>query len=211
MEELEVKNNQILKNIWFQPSKTLRYMLMHKSKYNAGLLMLLGAIAYSFYKAVDKNVGDESSLYNILFIRSLIGTVVGVISFYIFSALLSVTGKWIGGKAEDNDFRFVLSWSFIPAIVGLFLLLLSLFIFGNDIFSSEIETDETWYEWLYSAFLVVYFVLNFWSLVIFIKGIKIIQNFSTLKSIVNLLMPAIAFIIIIVLLFALFNLFNTFS
>ena len=211
MEELEVKNKNVFKNIWFNPSQTIRYVIAYKSTYKTNLLFILGALAYSFYKAVDENAGDEASLQHILFVKSLFGATLGVISFYIFSLLLSFTGKFMGGKAEGADFRFVLSWSFIPAIVGLFLLLLSLFIFGNDIFSSEFNTNEIWYDWLYSAFLMVYFALNFWSLVIFIKGIKIIQNFSQLKSIANFLMPAIAFIAIIMLLFMFFNLFNAFS
>jgi len=84
----------------------------------------------------------------------------------------------------------------IPAIAGLFLLIPGYMIFGEGLFSNTQEIYQFEYISSYSGFKILYFILNLWSVIIFIKGIKIIQNFSTLRAIGNLFLPSLALVVL---------------
>ena len=194
----------ILKNIWFRPSKVLELIVTSKNRDNVYVLLFFGGIAYSFYKAIDKGELDFSSIYSVVIFRGILGWLV----FYIFTSLLSFTGEWIGGKAEGGQYRTVLAWSMIPAIVGLFLLIPGYMIFGNDLFYNTQEIYQFEDISSYIGFRILYFILNLWSVIIFIKGIKIIQNFSTLRAVGNLFLPSLALVAVFFILLFIFNLIN---
>jgi len=194
----------ILKNIWFRPSKVLELIVTSKNRDNVYVLLFFGGIAYSFYKAIDKGELDFSSIYSVVIFRGILGWLV----FYIFTSLLSFTGEWIGGKAEGGQYRTVLAWSMIPAIVGLFLLIPGYMIFGNDLFYNTQEIYQFEDISSYIGFRILYFILNLWSVIIFIKGIKIIQNFSTLRAVGNLFLPSLALVAVFFILLFILNLIN---
>jgi hypothetical protein len=198
----------ILKNIWFRPSKVLKLIIASKNRDNVYVLLFLGGIAYSFYKAINRGELGFSSIYHMVIFRGILGGLLGWLVFYIFTSLLSFTGEWIGGKAEGDQYRTVLAWSMIPAIVGLFLLIPGYMIFGEGLFSNTQEIYQFEYISFYSGFKILYFILNVWSVIIFIKGIKIIQNFSTLRAIGNLFLPSLALAAVFLILLFTFNLIN---
>jgi len=72
----------ILKNIWFRPSKVLELIIASKDRDNVYVLLFLGGIAYSFYKAIDRGELDFSSIYNMVIFRGILGWLVFIFSLH---------------------------------------------------------------------------------------------------------------------------------
>ncbi|MDR6301426.1 Yip1 family protein [Mesonia maritima] len=189
-------------NLLFHPSSAFRYIFENKMYETTTILLILGGIVRAFNDKVQDNAGDDTSLGGILFGSILFGGLLGWIAFYIYAAILSFAGEWLGGKASGKKFRTVIGWALIPSILGLLLLIPAILVFGKDIFSSSLSSDNLAYEIFYYIFMAIYFSLQIWSLIIFIIGVKFTQKFGTFRAIINILFPAIALVLFIMLIFA---------
>lgn len=91
--------------------------LENKSIQGATLLACLAGIDFNIDKAYSDNL---FSLYSGFYIFILIiviilgGILRGFITLYIPSALLKITGSWLGGKANYSDIRIITGWSDLP-------------------------------------------------------------------------------------------------
>ena len=93
-------DTEIFIKIWTKPREVFRYV--HESKYDkyVGILLVFAGISGAFDRAVGKNLGDHLSLITILGICIILGGLLGWISNYFYSALISWTGKWLNVKAD---------------------------------------------------------------------------------------------------------------
>jgi len=206
IKDAEGRDSNLFYTILFQPTKTFNYIIENKLYSTTTVLLVLGGIVRSIDNAIEENVGDENSLVFILLSRVFLGALLGWIGYYIYAAVLSFTGEWLGGKANGEKFRTAIGWALIPSIAGLLLLIPGVLIFGKDIFSSSLSNDTLVYETFYYNFMAIYFLLQIWSLIIFIKGVKVIQGFGTFKAIANVLLPILAIIVLVLFLIGLVQL-----
>jgi hypothetical protein len=210
-EEFEDKLNpnyfsdkKLFSKIWTSPRKVFRFINTYKyDKYVTGLLILAG-ITRTFDRASMKNMGDNFSLWGIIAFCIIIGAIFGWITYYIYSALISWTGKWIDGKGNTDSILRVLSYALIPSIISLLLLIPQIAIYGNEIFKSDgdISSGGIVSNIIVYGSMILEFTLGIWSLVLCVIGISEVQKLSIGKSIFNLLLPAIVImtpILIIVL------------
>jgi len=206
-ENKTVNESKLIFEIWIKPTQTLKYILNSCPEKYVTLFIVLGGVSKAISKASEKNAGDNMSTMLVLTYAIIGGALFGWISYYIYAFFLSITGKWINGKAEPNQFRTVLAWASVPTLSSLILLMPELLIFGDDLFRSELSNSDLLYQILYSTFVLIELVLGIWTLVISVKGISIIQEFGIGKSILNLFLPALllmgAVLIIILAVYAL--------
>lgn len=87
----------------------MELIVASKNRDNVYVLLFLGGIAYSFYKAIDRGELDFSSIYSVVIFRGILGGLLDWLIFYIFTSLLSFMGEWIGGKEEGNQYRTILA------------------------------------------------------------------------------------------------------
>ena len=103
----------------------------------------------------------------------------------------------------------ILSYAMIPSIIALIFLIPQIGIYGVEIFKEDGDvTSAGWISNIFvygSMFLEV--VLGIWTLIFCVVGISEVQKLSIGKSILNLLLPVLVFlvpILVIVLLFKAF-------
>ncbi|OIQ27225.1 MAG: hypothetical protein BM564_13100 [Bacteroidetes bacterium MedPE-SWsnd-G2] len=202
---LNIDTNRLIYSLIIHPKATLQYILEKcPSKYVFPLL-LIGGIANVFQQASENGKGDHSSLEVIVISSIIAGAIFGWIGYFIFAWALSVTGKWMGGKANFEEFKTVLAWAQIPSIFYLILIVPQILIFGLDLFKTEFSQESEVKDIIILGFALIELGLGLWSLVISVIGIKIIQGFNTVKAIVNLIMPFLTFIGLIAFLVFLFT------
>lgn len=186
-----ISNKTLVLGIWTKPKQTFEYILKQNPNKFVILLIVLGGIVSAIDRASTKGMGDKMSTASVLLFALIGGALFGWITYYLYAFFMSFTGKWIKGKAEAPQFRTVIAWSLIPSVASLILLIPELLVFGDDLFKSELSSNELWYVLLYSFFGLVELVLGIWTLIILVKGVSIIQDFGIGKSILNVLFPGI--------------------
>lgn len=203
--DLYVPGNLLL-DIWTKPTLTLKYILANCPDKYLIPLYILGGIHSSIDRAISKDSGNTMDPWLIITLAIIFGGGLGWISYYIYAYFLSLTGRWIDGKAEPREFRTVLCWSSIPSICSLILFIPQFIIYGEDLFRSEWSNTEWWYLISFIGFGLLELTLGIWSLVIFIKGIMILQGFGVGKSLLNAFIPVfllIGVVLVIVLIIVL--------
>ena len=196
-EEIKLSDNEIFTKIWFKPRMVFKYINDNQYDKYVYVLLILAGIMKSFDRAADKNMGDNLSLIFVISICILLGGLLGWISYYIYTALLSWTGKWLDGKGDTKSLLRMTSYAMIPAIFALVFIVLQVGLFGIELFQSGFDVSSYGFVSIVIYFITLIFeiILGLWSLVIFVIGLSEIQKLSIGKSILNMLLPV--FIIII--------------
>ncbi len=118
----------------------------------------------------------------------------GWISYYLVAYFLSIAGDLMKGKATDGDFRTVVAWSLVPSIVSLFIIIPQFIIYGSGSNSYDFEAYFVTENLLLAVFILIKAILAIWSIVILVKGVAYIQQFSIGKAILNILLPFIVIV-----------------
>ena len=198
---------EIFTKIWIFPRKVFRFIQAKKYDEYVYILLILVGIVRGFDRAIEKNLGDNLSLGAVLGFSIIGGGLLGWISYYIYAALLSWTGKWIGGRADTRALLRVLAYGSIPSIVALIFFIPQIGIYGIDLFRENgdliegtlIENMAFWG----AVFLEM--ILAIWTLVLIIIGTAEIQNMSIATAILNLLLPVIVIILPVLIIIGIFS------
>jgi hypothetical protein len=190
-DNLMLTDREIFTKIWISPRVVFKYLNDTKYDKFVNVLLILAGITRTLDRAATKNLGDNSSLIEVLGISIIVGGLIGWIIFYIYAALTSWTGKWLKGTADTNSLLRMISYAMIPFIANLIILISQIAIFGNGIFQSNTDI----YGVGLLSIIVFYFtlsleiVIGIWTLVIYTIGISEVQKFSIGKSIINMILP----------------------
>ncbi len=173
------------REVWLHPRNTIKAILKYNPKYMVLPLAALAGIANSAieFELMDGIIGGSSFIGS-----SIVAALLGILSLYISGFLLSLTGRWLKGKANALKLRAAVAWSGVPIVASL-LLFIPLFFALN---SSAIGTVTM------SAFVSM--GLGVWSLVLYVGMISEVQKFSIWKSILNILLVIIILLIPVLLL-----------
>ncbi|NRB59279.1 MAG: YIP1 family protein [Winogradskyella sp.] len=185
----DIEEGKLLYQIWFQPKETLKYILKNCPEKYMIVLFMLGGIVDAISRASDKGLGDSRSTLSVLLIAFLFGGIFGLITNFIYAWALSVTGQWLKGKANASKFRTVIAWSLVPSIASLFLIIPELIILGDDLFKSEPIVDTAVNSIAWFIFGIMEITLGVWTIIILVKGIAMVQNFTIGKAILNMILP----------------------
>jgi hypothetical protein len=193
----ELSDKEIFMEIWTSPRKVFKFINdNHYDKYVNGLLFFAG-ISSAFDRASLKNSGDNLSLIAILALCIIVGGLLGWISYYIYAALLSWTGKWINGEGDTKSILRIISYAMTPAIIALIFLIPQIGIYRNEMFKSDGDISSAGIVaniFVYSS-MILEFILGIWTIVFCVVGVSEVQKLSIGKSIVNLILPLLVFAI----------------
>lgn len=199
----------ILLKIWTKPREIFKFITENSiDKYSTVLLVLAG-IARAFDKASQNNTGDTFPLFIIILFCITLGGLLGWVSFYIYGALLSWTGKWLKGQGNTDSIVRMLAHAMIPSIVSLLLLILQMVIIGNGIFQSTFNIFEHGLiaTIIFYITLLCEIVLGIWTVVLAVIGLSEVQKLSIGNSILNMILPALVILVPIILIIFLVGLF----
>ena len=206
MDNFEQQENmsakEIFTKIWTSPRKIFRYINETNYDKYVVILLILSGISRAFDQAAIKNFGNSMSIWAIIGICIIVGGVFGCLTYYIYSALISWTGKWLKGKGNTNSILRVISYAMIPSIIALIFLIPQIGVYGSEMFKSDGDTISAGLIsniFVYLS-LFVEFILGIWTIVLCVIGISEVQKFSIGKSILNMLIPSLIIAIIAFLL-----------
>jgi hypothetical protein len=207
--QLYFTDKDIFTKIWTSPRKVFRFINDTQYDKYVKVLLVLAGISRAFDRASMKDMGDNMSLLSIIGFSVLVGGLLGWISYYIYAALVSWTGKWLKGQGNTSSILRILSYAMTPAIFSLIFLIPQIGIYGNEMFKSDgdiISAGLIANIFVYSS-IIIELILGIWTMVLCIIGISEVQKISIGKSILNLFLPIIVILIPIILFALLFRLF----
>ncbi len=206
---LSFSDREIFTEIWTRPRKVFKYLEDNEyDKYVYSLLILAG-IVRAFDRASLKGMGDDLPLIAVLGFCIVLGGMLGWLSYYVYAALLSWTGKWLGGEADTWSILRMLAHAMIPYTITLFFLLAQVAYFGNEIFKSAIDLSNggAASEIVFYGLVLIELTFAICSLIFIVIGLSEIQQINIGKAILNLFLPVLVIIVPIVLMILIYRMF----
>lgn len=197
IEPIQMTFKEVLTQIWLNPRKVFKYIAdTDFDDYHSILLILVG-ISNMFGSATDKHWGDHMPLAGVIVVCILAGALLGWISIYVFSALISWTGNWLNGEAPIDTIIKIIVYGSIPTVFSLSLVFVQIAIFGNDLFCSaaDLLTDNAILNFIYYVSLLLETLLAIYSLVIIVIGVAVVQKLSVWKAVLNLFLATMLIVI----------------
>ena len=198
--------------IWVRPRETIRQIVDVNPSYLVTPLAVIAGISQALDRAIGRSYGDDLPWYVLLPILLIFGGLGGIVSLYIFGAILRWVGSKLGGIATSEEVRAAIAWSNVPQIIILGLDFLYLLIYRSEAFTSETPRLDALlgqnlvFSLLFLAFglalIVMTIMLGIWSLVILSKTLGEVHGFSTWRGLATYLIPgavtlALVFIFVI--------------
>jgi len=180
-----------LLTMWVCPRQTIRRIIDTQPDSKLFLLSLIYGLPMMFYFLQGNSWGQNSRLSTIL-LTALVGAVViGYIGINIGSALLFVTGKWIGGKGRFKQVRASVAWSNVTNLASVAIWGLLIVLFRESVFLADFPYASSLgnFALLMNSIFIIQLVVAIWSIVIFVSSLAETQGFSVFKAIINTLLP----------------------
>ena len=200
-EKLQLTDKEIFTKIWTYPRQVFKFLDETYYDRFETILLVLAGISRTFDRASLKNMGDKMSLGGVIAFCIVAGGLLGWISYYIYAALLSWTGKWLNGQGNTKSILRMLAHAMLPTIVALIFLIPQIIIYGNEVFKSEgdiISAGLTSNIIVYGS-MILEFILGVWTIILVVIGLSVVQKISIGKSILNLLLPILIILVPILL------------
>ncbi len=134
--------------------------------------------------------GFSYSLVGIVIGAIFLALLAGMVGISIVSAVIYVTGKWVGGKGSFLQVRSAVSWANITNIVTILLWGVLIAYFRHDLFTDTFITAPfTQREsMMVMGIFLTQTAMSIWSLVLLIQSVAEVQEFSSAKAVLNLLL-----------------------
>lgn len=187
---IEQENNiSPLISIWYKPRKTIRKIISTHPTHLVIVFAVLAGIGQAINRAVQKSPGDAFSLWELIGMCIIGGSIGGIFYLYIAGGLFRWTGSWFGGQASSEDVRAAIAWSTVPATVSNFLWIPLIIVYGHEMFT--IYTISVYTNPRLSFFIIVVgliqYWLTIWSLILYVICISEVHQISGWKTIGSLL------------------------
>ena len=179
-------------SIWLHPKQTARYVIEHKTMVYVLVILVLGYIGSGFSAFMDTKLYPELSYIWILLIVIIFAPIFGTIIMFIMSGIVFLVGKLLKGTGSFWDVFKAASLSCIPTIFLGPLYLLWMFASPESFFYPD---ESSTVALILSIFIVI---IGIWSSVILIAAVAEAHQFSIIRSITTLIIPAILLFISIV-------------
>ncbi|WP_159478207.1 Yip1 family protein [Chryseobacterium sp. 18068] len=199
-----LSDQDIFTKIWTEPRRVFKFINDTQYEKYLYILMIFAGIVRAFDRASAKDMGDNSSLFSIVFSCIIGGGMLGWISYYIYAALLSWSGKWLNGAGNTSSIYRMMAYAMIPSIMGLVFVFFQIAVYGQDYFKSSTDYLESNIvgSIVFWISLTIEILLSLASLVFMVIGLSEVQKFSIGKAVTNLILP-IAFIVVPILIIVL--------
>ncbi len=168
-------------SIWNQPKSTIRAIIHSNPTYGVYYLSAFYALQSFFFLLNWWSVGLENTFFTLLTGAVLLSPFVGFIWLYYIGFIFYLTGRWLKGSASAAHLRTVVAWSKIPHAINLIIWFILIFTNSETVFIQDGGGPS-------SIFInLIAFLLAIWSAILLVQGLSEIQEFSTARSFVNVL------------------------
>lgn len=178
-EKYEALSDQdVFTKIWTQPRKVFKFINDTQYEKYFYILLFFAGVVRALDRASTKNTGDDSSLFFILFFGVVLGGAFGWISYFIYAALTSWTGKWLDGAGDTTSIFRMMAYALLPSTLALVFIIPQIAIFGVDVFRDvEYDTATAFGDIVFWISVFCEVVLSLTTLVLWPSGFQKSRNF----------------------------------
>ena len=185
-----------LKSFWKKPTETFELILTKDINWFKTILFFsCNGIIFMYYLLKSKEmINVESFKMTILsiFFMVIMGMIYGLFSNFIVGFLIKLTGKFFNGTNDLKKIYIVLSWSYFPLSISVFLLIVNILI--ARILMTEIDTSvQLILSLIVGVITIIQGLLGIWQVVLVYRGLKVAQGLSSSNTIMNYLSGTIIF------------------
>lgn len=169
------------KTIWLAPRQTVRRIVdFNPALYVVALIAIVG-INKSLDRASGKYMGDKLPFPAILAAALLIGPLGGFFSMWVYSHLIRLSGRLLGGIASREQIKAAMAWATVPTLVVTVLWIPKLLLFGDELFRRETPRmdESTWAIGALIGFAGVELVLGVWTVVLMCNTVAEVQGYRS--------------------------------
>ena len=186
-----LSDKEIFTKIWTEPRRVLKYINETKYEKYFYILLFLAGVSGAFDRAVNKNMGENVSLLGIVASCVILGGFLGWLSYYIYAALLSWTGKWLDGKGNPDSIYRILAYAMIPSAISLVFLVPQIAVYGIDLFVKDGDLVNAGIvgNIVFWGSILLEIILGVFTIIFSVIGLSEVQKISVWKAILNLVLP----------------------
>ncbi len=140
------------------------------------------------------SLGERMPPGLIILLSALLAVPLGWISISIFSALLTWTGGWIGGKARFFEVRAAVAWSNVPSVGVIACWIGMLFLLGSESFSNHAAQTQTLQGTQAAVWIALFLtqtIFSLWTFFLLLKVLGEVNGFSAWKGLLNVCIPMV--------------------
>jgi len=178
-------------SMWCQPKRTVRQIATDGAGVGVLLMGALIGLGDMLDQAYNEGRGDDAALALVLLSASLVGSFQGVVWLIFNGYLLSVVGRWLGGKARTEQTAIALAYSNVPIFWAMLLWVPIYIILGGDLFKSEVPASALSGPSIDFVWWVIYALggaAGVWSLVLLILSLSEVHEFSAWRAVLTILL-----------------------
>ena len=184
-------------SIWTRPRATMRLILDTDPRRGVFRLAAAGGIAEFLTLATRQGLGDTYSIQVLLALALAGGAVVGILGIILFTAVVSLAGRWLGGRGRSVDVMAALAWANVPGIWSLLLWLPRAALLGGETFHPLPASIQGNPQALlfYGLLRILQGLIGLWGFAISLKCLGEAHAFSAWRALGALILAA--FIVIV--------------
>lgn len=169
------------KTIWLAPRQTVRRIVDFNPAPHVVALIAIVGINKSLDRASGKYLGDKLPFPAILAAALLIGPLGGLFSMWVYSHLIRLSGRLLGGIASREQIKAAMAWATVPTLVVTVLWIPKLLLFGDELFRRETPRmdERTWAIGALIGFAGVELVLGVWTVVLMCNTVAEVQGYRS--------------------------------
>lgn len=181
-------------SMWTNPRKTIREIINIKPRKGMFLLAMIFGLQYMLNFAHSFSLGMYFHPLFILIASIVVSPLLGYFWFYLFGVCLYWTGKIFKGQAKFAQILSSVAWSSVPYIINILMWFLFL---ATSTFTIFVQYSEGYTFFFIS---IISLITAVWSLVIILKCLIEVQDYSFWKSIGNYLLSlALYFLVLFII------------
>ena len=182
--------------MWVKPKTTIRKVVDYNPNFRLFWLSAIYGIVSLLSSSQSFALGHRFHFFLVLFLCLIVAPLWGYIVFSVSSFFIFLSGKWLKGSAKYKEVRSAIAWSNAPMIVNIFLWILLLSIFREDMlrdFPASFVFSKAQRVFLF-LILLSQLVVSVWIIVLYINALSEVQRFSIGKAILNIFIAMVIFI-----------------
>jgi hypothetical protein len=196
-------------SIWTQPSKTIRYIVEHKSMVYPLMLISISSLANSLMAFADLGFFKNSSLSTTIILVLFWGLLLGLAGWGFTIVAYTWIGKLLGGTGTMRKMSLATGASTIPIIWTAPIGIIAVYLYGKQLFdvpSGPFGTNmSVGFFFLQTCIMMG---VSIFTLIVQSKGIGIVHNFSAWRGFGTIvLFSGFIIVVSIIILISLFSLF----
>jgi hypothetical protein len=176
------------------PRGAIRIVLQRASVRTTWVLAALAGVSQAIPRAMSPG-SAAGDLPMAVMVPVVVGgaALLGLGWLFLQGALLTWTGRWLGGRARSGAIRAAVAWAEVPGLLGMLLWVPRYLMLGPRLFArpDALAGQNLPLALAGAGFGVLQTALEVWALVLLVHALAEVQEFSAARALGNLILSVV--------------------